>query len=113
MKIGSKVRYIRIDTEYDKATGYYPPIGTFGVVVDVDKTCIRVKWDNSTKDEGVWWCDYEDVEEAEEVDECTELVDKIASFFEEEENWKALKNCWLENDRSDDLRKLLYKALKG
>lgn len=40
------------------------------------------------------------------------LVDKIASFFETEENWKALKNCWLENDRSDDLRRLLAKALK-
>ena len=40
------------------------------------------------------------------------LVDKIASFFEKEENWRALKNCWLENDRSDDLRNLLYKALK-
>lgn len=42
-----------------------------------------------------------------------ELVNKIASFFEVEENWSALKNCWLENGRSDDLRKLLKKALKG
>ena len=41
-----------------------------------------------------------------------ELVDKIASFFEREENWRALKNCWLENDRSNDLRNLLHKALK-
>lgn len=41
-----------------------------------------------------------------------DLVDKIASFFEREENWEALRNCWLENDRSDDLRKLLQKALK-
>ena len=40
------------------------------------------------------------------------LVDKIASFFEKEENWRALKNCWLENDRSDDLRRLLHKAIK-
>ena len=40
-----------------------------------------------------------------------DLVDKIASFFEKEENWKALKNCWIENDRSDDLRKLLNKAI--
>ena len=44
--------------------------------------------------------------------ENNELVDKIASFFEREENWRALKNCWLENDRSNDLRNLLYKALK-
>lgn len=41
-----------------------------------------------------------------------ELVDKIASFFEREENWDALKRCWLENGRSDDLRRLLTKALK-
>lgn len=40
------------------------------------------------------------------------LVDKIASFFEEEENWSALKNCWLENGRSNDLRNLLHKAIK-
>ena len=40
------------------------------------------------------------------------IVDKIATFFEEERNWRALKNCWLENDRSDDLRRLLYKAIK-
>ena len=39
------------------------------------------------------------------------LVDKIASFFEREENWTALKYCWLENDRSEDLRKLLRAAL--
>lgn len=44
--------------------------------------------------------------------ENNELVDKIASFFEREENWRALKNCWLENDSSNDLRNLLYKALK-
>lgn len=50
----------------------------------------------------------------EDVDVCIvdDFVDKIASFFEEEENWKALKNCWLENDRSDDLRRLLRKAIK-
>ena len=50
----------------------------------------------------------------EDVDTCIvdDFVDKIASFFEEEENWKALKNCWLENDRSDDLRRLLHKAIK-
>ena len=44
--------------------------------------------------------------------ENNELVDKIASFFEREENWRALKDCWLENDRSNDLRNLLHKALK-
>lgn len=41
-----------------------------------------------------------------------ELVDKIASFFEKEENWKQLKTCWLEDDHSGDLRKMLFEALK-
>lgn len=63
MKIGTRVRYIHIDTKDDKATGFYPPIGTFGTVVDTDKTGIRVKWDSGTKDEGIWWCGYEDVKE--------------------------------------------------
>ena len=68
MKIGTRVRYIHIDTEDDKATGFYPPIGTFGFVVDTDKTGIRVKWDSGTKYEGVWWCAYEDVEEVKNKD---------------------------------------------
>lgn len=42
-----------------------------------------------------------------------ELVDKIASFFEKEDNWRALmRNCWLENGRSDNLRSLLREAMK-
>ena len=41
-----------------------------------------------------------------------ELVDKIASFFEKEENWKKLKECWFAGDKSDDLRNLLYKSLE-
>lgn len=42
-----------------------------------------------------------------------ELVDKIASFFEKENNWKVLmRNCWLENGRSDDLRSMLREAMK-
>ena len=41
-----------------------------------------------------------------------DVVDKIASFFEKEENWNALKNCWLVDGYSEDLRKLLEKAIK-
>ena len=41
-----------------------------------------------------------------------DVVDKIATFFEKEEHWSALKRCWIENDRSDDLRKLLMEAIK-
>lgn len=40
-----------------------------------------------------------------------DLIDKVASFFEREDNWKALKNCWIEDNKSDDLRTLLRKAI--
>lgn len=38
-------------------------------------------------------------------------IDKIASFLEKEENWRALKSCWLVNGRSEDLRSLLRRAI--
>lgn len=62
IKVGSTVRYIREDTEDDKASGYYPPIGTFGTVKFVDDQGYNVKWHKGTKS-GAWWCDLTDVEE--------------------------------------------------
>ena len=47
-----------------------------------------------------------------ESDYVNDLVDKIASFFEREENWSVLKGCWLENGKSNCFRKLLHEALK-
>ena len=47
-----------------------------------------------------------------ESDYINYLVDKIASFFEREENWSMLKSCWLENGKSNCFRKLLHEALK-
>ena len=41
-----------------------------------------------------------------------DLVDDIARFFEKEENWNKLKDCWLIDGRSEDLRVLLHKAVK-
>ena len=41
-----------------------------------------------------------------------DIVDKIATYLEDEEHWRALRCCWLENGRSDDLRKLLTAAMK-
>ena len=38
-------------------------------------------------------------------------IDKIAAFLEQDENWKALKECWRIGGRSDDLRKLLKSAI--
>lgn len=41
-----------------------------------------------------------------------QIVNKIASFFEQEDNWKQLiHDCWLIDGKSDDLRNMLYKAL--
>lgn len=44
-----------------------------------------------------------------------DLVDKIAGFFEKDDSsWKALKrDCWLINDRSDELRNMLTIALQN
>lgn len=74
---------------------------------------ITGEWKSCSKDCPAFGKPFDEIKEiAVEMKNAT-LVDKIASFFEEEENWKALKNCWIENDKSDDLRRLLHKALKG
>ena len=62
MEIGARVRYIHHDTEADKASGHYPPIGTFGTVINVEADGLRVKWDEGTKGDGKWFCNHEDVE---------------------------------------------------
>lgn len=74
---------------------------------------ITGEWESCSKDCPIFGKDPEEIKDIATEMKNNALVDKIASFFEEEENWKALKNCWLENDKSDDLRKLLHKALKG
>lgn len=56
------VRYIREDTPEDKACGFYPPIGTLGVVESIGNGDIEVRWDKGTKGEGLWWCSLDDVE---------------------------------------------------
>ena len=61
--IGDRVRYIRIDSEDDKATGFYPPVGTHGTVVDMDETSYRVQWDQGVKLYSPWWCGFDDVKE--------------------------------------------------
>ena len=63
LKVGTRVRYIREDTEEDKATGYYPPIGTLGTIVTADALGYQVKWDEGTKGNGIWYCELTDVEE--------------------------------------------------
>ena len=57
VKVGDRVRYINdCDTEEQKCSGFYPPVGTWGTVTDVDeeKEVVRVQWDSGTKP-GTWW----------------------------------------------------------
>ena len=37
----------------------------------------------------------------------------VSSFFENEENWHKMKECWLENGKSKDFRRLMKEALLG
>lgn len=62
IKKGMRVKYIFKDTDLIRASGFYPPIGTMGTVVNVDTQTIEVQWDSGTKDPGVWWCYPTDVE---------------------------------------------------
>lgn len=62
MEVGQRVRYICEDTESAKATGFFPPIGTHGTVMEIDEDGLRVQWDSGTRGDGDWWCDFEDVE---------------------------------------------------
>lgn len=111
MKLGARVKYIRNDNEEAIASGFYPPVGTLGTVIEIDEdSVVCVKWDNGTKNSGEWWADYKDLEEVEDTN--SELVDKIASFFEVEENWRDLMGCWLEDGKPYGLRGLLHKAVK-
>ena len=63
MEINTRVRYIHVDSEQDEESGYYPTVGTLGTVVKVGSAGILVKWDEGTKGDGEWWCEFSDVEE--------------------------------------------------
>ncbi len=41
-----------------------------------------------------------------------EIINCIAEYLERPENWRRLKDCWIINGRSDDLRQLLKEALE-
>ena len=42
-----------------------------------------------------------------------ELASVISSFFEREENWHKMKECWLENGKSKDFQRLMEEAILG
>jgi hypothetical protein len=62
MKIGDLVIYIHNDNIDNRAMGYYPPMGTLGIVVDKEDDDIEVAWAyGATKGNGIWWCNNTDV----------------------------------------------------
>lgn len=65
MKAGTRVRYIYTNDELEKRTGFYPPIGTLGTVIEIGGNDILVKWDSGTIGDGEWWCGIADVERVE------------------------------------------------
>lgn len=57
--IDTRVRYINATADH----GYfYPPVGTLGTVVNYDEDGLKVRWDSGTEGDGIWWCDFNDVE---------------------------------------------------
>lgn len=42
-----------------------------------------------------------------------ELASVLSSFFENGESWHKMKECWLENGKSKDFRRLMKEALLG
>ena len=65
IEIGDKVRYIAEDTEEDKATGFYPPKGTIGIVIGIedDGAPYHIRWpEGTTAFDGCWYVKEKDVE---------------------------------------------------
>lgn len=57
-------------------------------------------------------CRYSKYKQSNEEENNEELVNKIANYFEKDDNWRKLKECWMYNGRSEDFRRLLKEALK-
>ena len=54
--VGCRVRYVREDSELMRKTGWYPPIGTLGTVMEITEDAFRVQWDSGTREDGIWYC---------------------------------------------------------
>lgn len=108
MKVGTRVRYIHVDSEESKNSGYYPPIGTLGTVLDICKNDILVRWDSGTKGDGEWWCDVSDVEEAINNDRET-LCDLLENYFYHcKMNGHSEFEMWCEDNLENDEQRRLF-----
>ena len=116
MKVGIRVRYIHIDSEEDKATGFYPPIGTLGTVIETykgykDNEDILVKWDSGTSGNGEWWCRSSDVEEVISEDKET-LYSLMANYFYDcHMNGHSEFEMWCEDNIENDEQRRLFSAI--
>lgn len=72
IKVGDKVRYTTEDIDEVKESGYFPPKGTIGAVIGIDSDCAapyHIKWPaGTTKWDGCWYADRDDIELAENFD---------------------------------------------
>lgn len=67
IEIGDKVRYIAEDPEYIKKSGFFPPKGTIGTVIEIDSIVVGapclVQWpEGTTKWNGRWYVEKENIE---------------------------------------------------
>lgn len=67
INVGDKVRYITEDSIEDKESGYFPPKGTIGIVIEIeDLDCLApyyIRWpEGTTKGDGCWYVCREDIE---------------------------------------------------
>lgn len=65
IEIGDKVRYIAEDSIESKESGFYPPKGTIGVVIGIEKDAVpyHIRWpEGATEGDGCWYVGREDIE---------------------------------------------------
>ena len=94
IKVGSRVKYVKVNTEDDELKGCYPPIGTLGTVKIAGEDNCLVKWDEGTDGDNTWWCDLVDMEKVEDVEHLDIMI-----------NW-----CNLTQKEQNTLHALLCKA---
>jgi hypothetical protein len=66
----------------------------------------NIRFDIYVQGENLHFC----VKEGISLDKLTSV---LSSFFENGENWHKMKECWLENGKSKDFRRLMKEALLG